>query len=81
MKNTKDLDNPFIRDGHDSATVKENNIPIIKPEWGTAIDFDTNNCITKIYLDWEDFYKMSRPKQIDELEFILQSLREIPDRR
>lgn len=61
--------------------MNKNNIPIAHPKWGTAIEFNKENCITKIDLDWKDFYKMSRKKQVDELEFILRSLKEIPSLR
>lgn len=61
--------------------MNKDNIPTIEPTWGTAIEFNKENCITKIDLDWNDFYKMNREKQIDELGFILQSLKEIPGTR
>ena len=53
-------------------------IPVQVPEFDNPVTFDSRNHIITDY-NWKEFYKMDREKQIDALEFILQTLKELPE--
>lgn len=52
-------------------------IPIQTPKFDNPVTLDSKNHIITDY-NWGEFYKMDREEQIDTLEFILQSLKELP---
>jgi len=58
--------------------IDKDGIPIHVPKFEPAVTFDTKNHVIIDY-DWEGLYKLSREKQIDRLEFILRSLKELPE--
>ena len=57
--------------------IGKDGIPVQVPEFDNPVTFDSKNHTITDY-NWNEFYKMDREKQIDTLEFILQSLKELP---